>query len=677
MAAPTQTAADPGVEPTATDPVLLEILANRFTSVTEEMGHTLQRTSHTVFVNETADFATGLSTPGGELYAYPRALGVAVMVNLDLGTAIGCFEEYEPGDIVITNDPYTSGAMASHLPDVNMFKPVFVEGELIGFAWAYVHSTDVGGKVPGSLSPTSDDVYQEGVRIRPSKLYRAGVLDEGVLSHLLDNSRVPGDSWGDVKATVAALNTGEARLIELAGQYGAARVRRAQDDVLRYAEDRARDLFRRIPDGTYGFSDFLDDDVISSVPIRLAVELTVADGKVHLDYSGCDLQSSSAFNIPTLGNPHPWVTYRLISFLYSTDPRIPINAGLLRGVSATLPEGSIVNCAFPAAVGLRTTTSLRLMDVIHGALVKALPGELPAAPGGATTPVVLAEPDPETGGRRVMTLEPLVGGTGGSASSDGVDARDVGLSNLRNNPIEVLEAESALIVHEYGVRRDSGGPGRFRGGTGVVLEFEAGLPGTAITARGMERQRFRAWGIAGGVCGAGAEAVLNPGTPEERELRKIDLLRLEPGEIVRITTPGGGGFGDPFERDPELVLEDVRRNVVSPAHALEAYGVAIADGVVDEAATAELRSDARPVPQASPEDAGYFDFGPEREAHERVWSPAMYAALAAILAELPPATRPHARQAIVAAVNAELETADPDALAAIWERIGSRLRGER
>jgi N-methylhydantoinase B len=658
------------VEVGATDPVLMEILANRFTSVTEEMGHTLQRTSHTVFVNETADFATGLSTPGGELFAYPRALGVAVMVNLDLGEALASFDTYEPGDIVITNDPYTSGAMASHLPDVNMFKPVFVEGEVIGFAWAYVHSTDVGGKVPGSLSPTSDDVYQEGVRIRPSKLYRAGELDQGVLNQLLDNSRVPGDSWGDVKATVAALNTGESRLIELAGQYGTPRVRRAMDDVLEYAEDRARELFRRIPDGAYEFSDFLDSDVVSDVPIRLAVRLEAADGLIHLDYGGCDIQSSSAFNIPSLGKTHPWVTYRLISFLYSSDPRIPINAGLLRGVTANLPEGSIVNCTFPAAVGLRTTTSLRLMDVIHGALVKALPGGLPAAPGGATTPVVLAEPDPESGGRRVMTLEPLVGGTGGSDSRDGVDARDVGLSNLRNNPIEVLEAESSLIVREYGVRRDSGGPGRYRGGTGVVLEFEAGVPGTAITARGMERQRFRAWGVAGGRCGAGAEAVLNPGRSDERELRKIDLLRLEPGEVVRITTPGGGGYGDPFERDPELVMEDVRRDAVSLEHARAAYGVAIVDGGVDAEATAALRAAPREL-------AADFDFGPEREAHERVWSPAMYEKLAAILAELPQATRPHARLALFKAVGEELEDADPDALAAIWGRIGERLRGRR
>jgi N-methylhydantoinase B len=650
----------------ATDPVLLEILANRFTSVTEEMGHVLQRTSHTVFVNETADFSTGLSTPGGELYAYPRTLGVAVMVNLNLGPAIASFDTYEPGDVVITNDPYTSGAMASHLPDVNMFKPVFVDDDLIGFVWAYVHSTDVGGKVPGSLSPTSDDVYQEGVRIRPSKLYRAGTLDEGVLSQLLDNSRVPGDSWGDVKAIVAALNTGEERLIELAHHYTVPRVQRAMEDVLHYAEDRARAIFRGIPDGEYEFSDFLDNDVVSDAPVRLAVRLEVRDGLVHLDYTGCDIQSNSAFNIPTLGKPHPWVTYRLISFLYTSDPGIPINAGLLRGVTATLPADSIVNCTFPAAVGLRTTTSLRLMDVLHGALAKALPGALPAASGGATTPVVLAEPDTEGGGRRVMTLEPLVGGTGGAASRDGVDARDVGLSNLRNNPVEIVEAESSLTIHEYGVRRDSGGPGRFRGGTGVVLVFEAGVPGTAVTARGMERQRFRAWGVEGGCCGARAEAVLNPGRPDERPLRKIDLLRLEPGDVVRIATPGGGGYGDPFEREPERVLEDVRRHVVSVEHARDAYGVVIVDGVVDEAGTAQLRAAPR-------ESHGDFEFGPERLEHERVWSPAMYERMAGILATLPLGSRPHARGALIGAVDEELAEADPDALSRIWDRLSARF----
>jgi N-methylhydantoinase B len=193
----------------------------------------------------------------------------------------------------------------------------------------------------------------------------------------------------------------------------------------------------------------------------------------------------------------------------------------------------------------------------------------------------------------------------------------------------------------------------------------------------MERQRFRAWGIAGGAPGAGAEAVLNPGTPDERELRKIDLLRLEPGEVVRITTPGGGGFGDPFDREPERVLEDVRRNVVSVGHAREAYGVAIVDGGIDATATAALRAAPRPPAPADPGAAGYFDFGPEREEHERLWSPAMYGALFAILAELPAATRPHARQAIVSAVDRELEVADPSALVAIWERIGARMRGRR
>ncbi|MBI2371363.1 MAG: hydantoinase B/oxoprolinase family protein [Deltaproteobacteria bacterium] len=653
-----------------TDKVLLEILNNKFQSVTEEMAYTLQRTAHTVFVNETADFSTGLCTPGGELFAYPRSVGISVFINLDLGDGIRAFPAYDEGDIVITNDPYTSGGLASHLTDTNLFKPIFVRGELLAFAWAYVHSTDVGGKVPGSLSPSSNEVFQEGIRVTPFKLYRAGELDREFLGHLLSNCRAPNDNWGDIKAVIAALNTGEQRLKEMVEHYGLHTARQAMSDVLEYGRERAATLFREIPDGVYEFTDYLDDDVVTDIPVRIRLRMTVRDSAIHLDYTGSDPQSNSAFNIPSMGKPHPWVTYRLISYLYDADPKIPINAGLFRGVSATLPEGSIVNCRFPAAVGLRTTTSLRLMDVIQGALARALPGRVPAASAGAITPVVLAEPDFQSGGRRVSTIEPLVGGIGASPHGDGLDARDVGLSNLRNNPIEIVEADSSIVIREYGVRPDSGGPGRFRGGTGVVLEFEARKPNTVITARGMERQRFRAWGIQGGRSGANGFALLNPGTAAERNLRKIDVLVLNPGDVVRIATPGGGGYGDPYTRDPALVLRDVERGRVTVEGARRDYGVAIRDGRVDPAETERLRR-ARGGP-----DGSDFDFGPERAAHERVWTEAMYDRLMAVLYALPIEARPYVRSRLVAAIDLRAKTAHPGPadLDAEWAHLRAQLR---
>src|SRR5882757_7662950 len=205
------------------DPVALEVLRHQAQAICEEMSYTLQRTSHTVFVNETADFATGLATVEGELFAYPQSVGVSVMVNANLAVAAAAVESLAPGDIVITNDPYTSGSLASHLPDTNLFAPVFADGELVAYAWAYVHSTDVGGIVPGSISPAAGDVFQEGTRIAPAKLYRRSELDPEVLGVMMRNCRVPDDNWGDIKAVVAALNIGVARLGELAGKHGGGR----------------------------------------------------------------------------------------------------------------------------------------------------------------------------------------------------------------------------------------------------------------------------------------------------------------------------------------------------------------------------------------------------------------------------------------------------------------------
>jgi N-methylhydantoinase B len=647
----------------STDPVGLEVLRHQAQAICEEMSYTLQRTSHTVFVNETADFATGLASLEGELFAYPQSVGVSVMVNANLAVAIEAVGPLEPGDIVITNDPYTSGSLASHLPDTNLFAPVFDDGELVAYAWAYVHSTDVGGKVPGSISPAAGDVFQEGTRIAPSKLYRRGELDPQVLGTMMRNCRVPDDNWGDIKAVVAALNIGVERVAELADRHGAEAFRALVEDLLVYAHDRATTIFSEVPDGRYEFVDFLDNDFVTDNPIRLDVGVIVDGGEITLDYRRCDVQAGSALNIPSLGRPHPWLVYKLISFLYSADPNVPINGGLLRSVKVLTRPGSIVDCQFPAAMGLRTTTSLRLMDALHGALSSAVPGTLPAASGGAMVPVVVAELDLERGGRNVQTVEPLAGGTGAGAEIDGVDGRDVGLANLRNTPIEIVEADSSIVIREYALAVDSGGPGRRRGGTGVVLEFEVRRPDTVVTARGMERQRFRAWGAGGGRPGGVAYAVLNPGTEREELVKRLDGISLDPGDRLRLVTSGGGGYGDPLEREPGAVLEDFRRGAVSIEAAWRDYGVAIIDGAIDDVETRRLRDAAEPA------GTDAIDLGPERRAFDVEWPPELQRRLVDALYELPVALRPYAK----AKAFAMLRATDPDRP---WEQRFESCWGE-
>ncbi|MCC6775521.1 MAG: hydantoinase B/oxoprolinase family protein [Hyphomicrobiales bacterium] len=654
----------------SSDDILLEILIQRFRSIAEEMGYALQRTGYTVFVNETADLGVALVTPGGEIFGYPDSIGIATFANLDCSEALSTFAHYDAGDIVITNDAYTSGSMASHLPDINVFKPVFHAGKLVCFVFAYVHSTDVGGKMPGSISPTSHEVFQEGIRIPPVKLYKAGELNRDVLDLVLANCRAPDDNRGDLRAMVTALDVGERRIAEVIARYGVERFSRAMDEVLDYSESRARRLIAGIPDGTYRFSDYLDDDVASPVPIKICAAVTIRGSDMHIDFSGTDPQLRSAFNIYTKGKPHPWLVFKIMFLLLTIERDIPVNAGILRPVSVHAPEGSVVNCRFPAAIGMRTTTGLRVQDAVFGALAQAMPDLMPAAGAGAISPMVFAEPNQLEGGLKVTVLEPLVGGTGAHAGGDGVHSRDVvDLANMRNNPIEIVEASAAVRILRYGLVPDSGGPGRFRGGCGSMLEFEVLSPDCSLTPRGLERHRFRPWGLRGGGAGAngccwlqrnGADAL----APVEE---KIDTVHLGIGDTIRIVFPGGGGWGEPLAREPERVLQDVLDGVVSEEAAARDYGVVIRDRVCDQAATAALRAGRR-----RPDEPPLVTFGAEREAYERIWTEDVWKQFMDIVYGLPPAFRSQVRLQLWRAIEARAASGRPvgvDGLRTEWEAL--------
>ena len=631
-----------------TDPVLVQILANKFQSIAEEMANVVRRTAATIFVVETADFSTCISTPQGEFFGAPVRLGITTMVSLNIGDFIAAVEHYDVGDIIITNDPYTTGAAGTQLPDVTMIKPVFWEGKIICFLFGFAHATDVGGKVPGSISPSNYEVYQEGIRVPPTKLYKKGDLNREFLTLFLANCRVPDDNWGDMKAIVSALNTGERRMHEMVARYGLEAIEQGMADVLEYAELKARAAIAALPDGTYEFADYLDDDIVSGIPLRLALKMTVKGDEVLLDWRASDPQVRAAFNIPTGGKRHPWITYRISSYVYSAMAAVPFNGGLVRPISVALPEASVVNAKFPVAFGVRFPTALRANDVMLGALVQALPEKMPAAGAGNMAPLLLSEPDFATGRRKVLTVQVMLGGTGGSPAGDGVDGRNCDLASLFNTPVESLEKNASIIIREYGIRPDSGGPGLHRGGNGIVLEFKVVRPGSMITARGQERYKFQPWGVHGGKCGANGRTILNPGTPEEKDVGRIDALALRPGDVVRLLTAGGGGWGDPFERDPEAVLRDVRDGFASVEAAEREYGVAIVGGRIDRERTARRRAARGPQ---GPRPGGIFDFGAFRTEYERVWSSTVRDALNGILYSLPVDARDYVRTELVASVN--------------------------
>jgi N-methylhydantoinase B len=634
------------------DSLTLEILRNYLQGAVEEMAYVVERTAYTTFVKETADFTCGLLNPSGEFFAYPVELGVASFGGISYAETLEAVGPLEPGDVVITNDPYGSAAAATHLPDIHLVKPIFWEDRLVAYGAGFLHSSDVGGMVPASITPRASEIFQEGLRLPPKKLFKRGEVNRDLLDVILANCRIPEQNWGDLQALVAGLTTGERRMHELIRRFGPDTVDKAMDDLIDYATRKVEALIRRMPAGRYEFSDYIEDDVVTKIPIRLKVALTIADGEIHLDFTGSDIQVSSALNVPTAGKVHPFMSVALVNYFATRDRTIPLNAGVLRRVRMTLPEGSVVNPKFPAACGVRYATVLRIYDAVLGALARAVPEDIPAASGGQGCMVALSLPDPEAGRRHVTVIEPMIGGGGGRPARDGVDGCDASLGFLKTTPAETLEAEVPIVVRRFHLIPDSAGPGRFRGGFGVRLDFQVFQPEGLVTARGMERLRFAPWGVAGGTAGSTGSVMLNPGTAAERTIPKIDVLALEPGDVLSVRTPGGGGHGDRFTRPPSHVLADVLSGLVSRERAREAYGVILDGDRVDEPATAALRAARRGDEPAGVGIDAAFDFGAARREHERRWPPALQDAFIGLLMSLPASYRAYVRRILYGRVEA-------------------------
>jgi N-methylhydantoinase B len=610
------------------DPVLTEVLANVFGAISEEMAYVIHRTSHTAFIKETNDFAAALFTPDGEIFSYPRTTGVAVFLGLNLQKAINCVERCRAGDIFITNDPYETGGLATHLPDIHLFMPILHDGQIVCFAWAFLHSSDIGGRVPSSVSATNSEIFQEGLRIPPVHLYRQGCLNDELLRVYFANVRVPEQNWGDIKAMVAALKLAERRVERAVEKYGLREVRAYQQLVLEFAEAKARRVVAELPKGTYRFTDYLDDDNVSDVPVRLSLTATVNDG-VELDFTGTDPQVASAFNIPTAGANHPWICNGLVTFFLTRDPTIPLNAGVLRPVSVKLPTGTIVNPQFPAAVGVRQSTAFRIFDMVLGVLAQAAPTIAPAPGAGQGCMPSIAIHDGPTGERRIAILEPIIGGTGGRPDRDGVDGTDMQFITFRNVPVEMQEAELPILVHTYGFVRDTAGPGTFRGGAAVRMDVELRKGVADVVVRGMERFRFAPWGVHGGLPGKTGSCILNPGTKGERDLGRFDAITIRAGDVIRFISPSGAGYGDPLARAEAAVAEDMRRGYISAEAARTIYGVALdVDGRINQEETATLRANAT-------QSNRMFAFCDARLSYEQLWTDDGFAALSELLSSVP------------------------------------------
>ncbi|HTW70388.1 MAG TPA: hydantoinase B/oxoprolinase family protein [Acetobacteraceae bacterium] len=600
--------------PTSHDAATTEIFANLFKAVVDEMAWILLRSSHTTFVKETQDFAVSLVTPEGEIFAYPYGSGATPIMGVPMHAGTQAFDDWEPGDVLFTNDPYTTGGMVMHLNDIYLFRPIFVDGTLLCFAWSFIHCTDVGGYAPGSIDMQNNEVFQEGLRMRPFRLYRRGELNTEMWNVFADNCRIPSLNWGDLTACTAALAKAEQRMQRLAQRYGRDAVAAAIHGTLDRTEQIARGVLTRIPVGEYRFTEYFEDDYISDVPVRIALNLVShGDGHVTLDYTGSDPQVRAALNLPAGGmRHHPFLSMGLVNFVVTKSESIHINAGILRCIDLVLPEASIVNARFPAACGMRFTTAMRVHDLVMGALSQALPGQVPA--GGGNTLVVSYISTSELGASgRVVVANPVLSGSAAGPDRDGVSGTDFSVAFLRNVPVEVLESEVPVLVRGYGLIPDSEGAGRYRGGFGTQYEVEVRHPSAVLVMRGKDRFRFGSWGAFGG---GGGSVNGNTGQRGDtvHDIGKRTVYRPELGERIRMWSGGGGGYSDPLERDPAAVAADVIAGLVSSARARDTYGVALHDGVVDESATARHRDELRAARGAAP----MFDFGPGRSEWERV-----------------------------------------------------------
>jgi len=617
------------------DKIGLEILGNRFQAVVDEMAQVLFRTAHTVFIKETQDYGAVLVSPGGEVFAASRRYGVLMMVGMPMDDAIKSMgEDVREGDIFMSNDPEATGGMCTHLNDVFLWKPIFHEGKIVCYAWTFVHMSDVGGRVSGSIAPSSHELFQEGIRIPPQKLFREGVLDEMFLRTFLINTRTAEQNWGDMKACIAALTTAERRVGELIGRFGVGAIAGGIDKVLDYAETQARRVISSVPEGVYRFSDFIEADMVGQGMLRVNLTLTITGGEMHMDFTGTAPQVRAALNLPSFSKDGHWMLITgVVNWLCTQEPSIAYNAGLVRPMKVHIPKGTLINPEAGAAYGSRYSTSHKVCDVIIGALAQAVPDQLPATDSGQGSILLVAVPDMQSGGTRVSVIQPIVGGSGGRPVDDGVDGTMVILNFLKNVPTELLEREMPeILIRHYGLREDSGGAGRYRGGTGSIIEFQTHAPYTTITSRNMERYIFPPAGREGGTPGTTGYTLMNPGTAEEKDIGKIDILEMDVGDVLRIGTQGGGGYGDALARPADSVWEDVLDGYVSVDTAERLYGV-IGDGAggLDALSTEARRKSMR----ATRGPLKPFDFGPVRDAYHARWPDAMHDAISEVTQDLP------------------------------------------
>jgi N-methylhydantoinase B len=572
-------------EPVATtvDSITIELIRGAMRSIQNEMEALIERTAMSAFIREKKDFYAGLFDGHGRFIAGKSRPGSSDLISPIL-------EQYpldtvRPGDLYWYNDCYVARGAVSHTPDQVLAAPVFHRDELVAWSQAWAHFSDIGGMHAGSISPKCTEVYQEGLLIPPVRLATKGCVNEDLLRLFLRNSRFPDAVGGDMRALMAAVRLGERRLRDLLERFGADTMRAAFDELIARVRRVVQERFRAIvANGTYSFTDTIDSDGHGSGPIHLRWKLDVDSDRIVLDATESDDQVRGAINY-RMSITEPAMTFG--SFLLGDSKEYTLNAGAEALFDEVrVREGSILQPKFPAALGQRSITKMRNLSAYLGLLAVATNGKMPAAHTGY---VIWNVRGINAEGERFLMSDGVAVGYGARPTADGHDA--IYLVAQENYPAEFVEASYPLRVRRYEVNRDTGGPGRWRGGCGVIREMEILCDEVMIGLR-IEGDANPPWGVAGGCCAGSGRAVANPGTSKERMLPPLsDGHIMKRGDVIRIETGGGGGWGHPYDREPERVLADVLGGFVSRESAERDYGVVLTtDGrTIDESATRERR----------------------------------------------------------------------------------------
>ncbi|MBH67716.1 MAG: 5-oxoprolinase [Rhodospirillaceae bacterium] len=545
------------------DPITLAVMKNALDSIVDEVAYTVMRTARSEIVKDVMDYSAAICDVHGEMIAQAKTIALHLgAVPEAIGVVINQYgDSFRPNDAVILNDPYQGGM---HLPDIFMISPIFFEERLRGYSVVICHHTDVGGRVAGSNASDSTEIFQEGLRIPALKLFEEGRMSPMLVSIIEKNVRVPDLVLGDLKAQYAACQVGTREISKLFEKHGIETAERYFAELLDYAERMTRAEILKWPDGTYSFTDYIDDDGFNEEPLPIKVAITVEGNRLFVDYSGSSSQVEAALN-STLSYTNS-CTYLSVRSVLKGD--IPNNSGVFRCIEVSAPIASILNPTMPAACAARALTGYRVFDTMLGALGKIVPDRVPAAGEGGNTVVCI-------GGYRAdsspfILVDMICGAWGGRPDKDGIEAITNPSQNLSNTPIETLEARQPLRIEEYSLIPDSGGAGKWRGGLGISRSYRL-LADTATLQLRADRTRFNPYGLKGGQPGALSSNWIMREEVWEPLPGKV-TCKISKGDVVRHDQAGGGGYGDPNQRDPARISADILDEKISPEYARRHHG---------------------------------------------------------------------------------------------------------